>query len=449
MARDRASARLSKSSLTGSRLGDLARQVGIERLEPHRAGSEGAMAESDGVSRRVRRRDARSRQEASQTGPDAAGAAGALVSVERVERPGRDQVRVPDAATGGRRQTRAAGRVDRRTGRRPPARESRVHGPNNWDWGVAHPLRLEDKSYVVGPSRTARRASRARSSRPRSISGADAVSAEHFDAVVVGSGFGGSVAAFRLARPACGCACSSVARRIRRARFPAARGHGPQPLGSERGPARSLQHLGVPWARRDRRERAGRRLAPLLEHPHPQGRLDVRAGGPHAGRLGALAGHVRGPGASLRASRGDARSRAVPFDRSPYDRTPKDDCPPRRRRELGLEWYLPKLAVTFAPDGGEPVPGEPILGEHENLHGRTRQTCRLCGECNFGCNFGSKYTLDFNYLSFAKLRHGLDIRTRCEAKTLASGPAVGMRSCVDHSQAVEGRSGRRRCPSRP
>jgi cholesterol oxidase len=80
-----------------------------------------------------------------------------------------------------------------------------------------------------------------------------------------------------------------------------------------------------------------------------------------------------------------------------------------------------------------------VLDEEPNLHGRTRLTCRLCGECNFGCNFGSKYTLDFNYLSFAKLRHGVDIRTRCEAKTLApradGGYTIGY---VDHSEAVEG-----------
>jgi hypothetical protein len=29
------------------------------------------------------------------------------------------------------------------------------------------------------------------------------------------------------------------------------------------------------------------------------------------------------------------------------------------------------------------VPGEPIREEHPNLHGRTRYTCRLVGECDF------------------------------------------------------------------
>src|SRR5207247_126504 len=82
----------------------------------------------------------------------------------------------------------------------------------------------------------------------------------------------------------------------------------------------------------------------------------------------------------------------------------------------GLEWFLPKLAVAFAADG-EPRVAEPILNEPENLHGRVRMTCRLCGECNVGCNYGSKNTLDFNYLSEAALRHGASIFTRCEVKS--------------------------------
>jgi cholesterol oxidase len=139
------------------------------------------------------------------------------------------------------------------------------------------------------------------------------------------------------------------------------------------------------------------------------------------------------------------RAAPYPLDRPPYDATPKTIALRQAAGELGLEWYLPKLAVTFSPDGGPPQPGEAIVGDEPNLHGRTRQTCRLCGECNFGCNYGSKYTLDFNYLSFAKLRHGLEIRTRCEAKTLAPRAGGGYEvGYVDHSQAEEGE--RRRAP---
>jgi cholesterol oxidase len=95
--------------------------------------------------------------------------------------------------------------------------------------------------------------------------------------------------------------------------------------------------------------------------------------------------------------------------------------------------------VTFANRDGEPALGEPIVGGPADLHGRTRLTCRLCGECNVGCNFGSKNTLDFTYLSDAVLRHGAVIRTRCEVTSFAPREAGGYSvDYVDHSEAVEG-----------
>ena len=60
------------------------------------------------------------------------------------------------------------------------------------------------------------------------------------------------------------------------------------------------------------------------------------------------------------------------------------------------------------PGDGAPVARRADPRRATNLHGRTRLTCRLCGECNIGCNYGSKNTLDFNYLSAPQLRHGAD-----------------------------------------
>jgi cholesterol oxidase len=126
-----------------------------------------------------------------------------------------------------------------------------------------------------------------------------------------------------------------------------------------------------------------------------------------------------------------------PFADSPYDLTYKTKAMEHAAGKLGLEWFLPPLAVAFDPGDGRPRPGEPIAGE-ENLHGRTRLTCILCGECNIGCNYGSKNTLDFNYLSLAALRHGADIRTRCEVKTFSPLPGGGFTiDYVDHSGAAE------------
>ena len=81
-----------------------------------------------------------------------------------------------------------------------------------------------------------------------------------------------------------------------------------------------------------------------------------------------------------------------------------------------MEPFFPALTVAFASaEGEEPVPGEPIREEHGNLHGRARQTCRLVGECDIGCNYGSKNTLDFNYLSAAE-RLGAELRTGREVE---------------------------------
>jgi cholesterol oxidase len=129
-----------------------------------------------------------------------------------------------------------------------------------------------------------------------------------------------------------------------------------------------------------------------------------------------------------------------PFAHPPYDRTYKTKAMEYASGQVGLEWFLPPLAVTFDPGDGRPAPGEPIVGE-ENLHGRTRLTCLLCGECNIGCNYGAKNTLDYNYLSLAKLRHGADIRTGCEVKTFVRRDAGGYTvNLVDYADGARART---------
>lgn len=100
---------------------------------------------------------------------------------------------------------------------------------------------------------------------------------------------------------------------------------------------------------------------------------------------------------------------------NPYEDIPKAKALRDAAAQLGLQTFAPPLAIAFASrPGGEPLPKqvveEPAYG---NIHNVTRLTCRLCGECDIGCNEGSKNTLDHNYLSAAK-HHGADIRTLCE-----------------------------------
>src|SRR5262249_36656447 len=71
------------------------------------------------------------------------------------------------------------------------------------------------------------------------------------------------------------------------------------------------------------------------------------------------------------------------------------------------------------------------------LHGLPRDTCRLCGECDVGCNYGSKNTLDFNYLSQAKER-GADIRHLAEVRRLERLDCGGYRiQYIDHRRDAE------------
>lgn len=123
--------------------------------------------------------------------------------------------------------------------------------------------------------------------------------------------------------------------------------------------------------------------------------------------------------------------------RYPYaETTPKTQLLQRAAPRLGMSFEPAPLAITFGRPG-EP-PGSPVPGSADNLHRRARSTCRLCGECNIGCNTGSKNTLDFTYLSRAH-QAGADIRERCEVRTVEPRPGGGYRvAYVEHVEDNEG-----------
>lgn len=88
---------------------------------------------------------------------------------------------------------------------------------------------------------------------------------------------------------------------------------------------------------------------------------------------------------------------------------------------LGLHTELPPLAVSFRPAPGA-ASGVGLALEaapYGNLHGRRRTTCILCGQCDIGCNTGSKNTLDHTYLS-AAAHHGARIDTLTEVRSVAA-----------------------------
>ncbi|MFN2504050.1 MAG: GMC oxidoreductase [Acidimicrobiales bacterium] len=262
----------------------------------------------------------------------------------------------------------------------------------------------------------------------------------HFDTIVVGSGFGGSVTAYRLAdggQRVCvlerGKAYppESFARRPRemaRNFWDPSRGyHGLFNVWSFRGiealissglGGGSLIYANV-LLRKD--EHWFVHESPFdggYEH-WPISRTDLD---PHYDRVEKMLG-----------------GQPFPFGKPGYE-SPKTAAMKEAAEGLGLEFGLPPLAVTFAtaPDR-EPQVGAAIPeADYPNIHGRTRTTCRLTGECNMGCNYGAKNTLDHTYLSAAKHR-GADIRTRSEVRAIEPRPGGGyVVSYVEHLPEHEG-----------
>ncbi len=101
----------------------------------------------------------------------------------------------------------------------------------------------------------------------------------------------------------------------------------------------------------------------------------------------------------------------------PYEDTPKTIAFEAAARTAGFATARPPLAVSFSPPSPGRLPGYDPVPEPEygNIHGARRLTCNLCGGCNIGCNIGAKNTMDHTYLS-AAAHAGADIRTLHEVK---------------------------------
>ena len=261
---------------------------------------------------------------------------------------------------------------------------------------------------------------------------------EMVDAVVVGSGFGGSVAAYRVADAGNSVVVLERGRKYPPGSFPRS------PAGIARNlwdPGEGLQGLFDLWSFRHTEAVVASGVGGgSLIYANVLLRKDenwfVTDSGPSGGYE------------SWPVTRADldpwydqvetilgARENTYPH----ADITPKTHAMRRAAQRLELKWLDPNLAVSFAGEGQRP--GDPIAGPagapEQNLHGAVRYTCNLCGGCNFGCNSGSKNTLDHTYLSMA-VRAGADIRDRCEVRTVTpvrGGYEVGY---VRHEQANEG-----------
>lgn len=262
---------------------------------------------------------------------------------------------------------------------------------------------------------------------------------EHFDAVVVGSGFGGSVTAFRLAETDLSVCLLERGRPYPPGRFPRT----PHAMGRNFwDPSEGLYGMFDIWSFSGIEAVVSSGLgggsliyANVLLRKDPKWFVhEPLPGGGYEHwpvTYDDLEPHYEAVERMMDVQK-------YPLHAEPYDATEKTKALEEASRKLGLQWDLAPLAITFRKDGRVTEPGEEFDDGTENLHGLPRYTCRLVGECDIGCNFGSKNSLDFTYLSAAK-RKGAEIRTRCEVRSFAPLERGGFEvRYVEHREEFEG-----------
>ena len=248
---------------------------------------------------------------------------------------------------------------------------------------------------------------------------------EHFDVVVVGSGFGASAAACRLAQAGRSVLVLERGRSYPPGSFP----RSPRALAKNLwDTANGLYGMFDVWAFRGTEALVSSGLgggsliyANVLLRKDPGWFVDDMPGQPVRPwpiSYADLEPHYEAAEAMLGAQR-------YPFDVAPYSSTAKTTAmryaadPARLGMAACPTWPSPSPTPAT-----HRMPSSAISRQAPNLHGRGRLTCRLCGECDIGCNDGAKNTLDYNYLSRAA-DAGADIRTLSEVHDIQPSPGPG------------------------
>src|SRR5215831_121634 len=115
-------------------------------------------------------------------------------------------------------------------------------------------------------------------------------------------------------------------------------------------------------------------------------------------------------------------ARPVPLNGDPRRQMIRTGLFEQVARANGRKSHLLDINVFFGNDFNNPLP----IGQQErNRYGAVQTSCVYCAECDAGCNYHSKNTIDLNYLYVAETRYQADVRTEHLARRIVPVDASG------------------------
>jgi cholesterol oxidase len=223
-----------------------------------------------------------------------------------------------------------------------------------------------------------------------------------YEAIVVGSGFGGAIAACRLAQAGVTVAILERGRRFEPGSFPRPARARHEVMGWHRGGPYDVRPLNDIFVVQAAGYGGGSLIYANVQMRPPPDVFDD--GWPRGYSRAAL-----DPYYDLVAHMLDVRP--VEPDPATGELPAKTTLMEEAARRLGRssQMFRPNIAVRFDGAGEAPTP---------NKFGALQSGCLHCGECDIGCNVGAKNTLDLNYLAVAESL-GADVGTECEVTHVA------------------------------